>query len=199
MKKHVGIVLKQYRPDDSYLVVFDRHEGKLFCRVKYKHPIVAGAIISYFICKSGSYFSFSSMEIVDVPLCLAREQIVFLHHLLELCFYFLPQGGSSIFVFDQIILFYKDEVLLVTPLHKKIFLFKLFVSFGFYVEHAPLSVQLFYRLSSESIDSIVSSSLHLEIERLIDQWLCSCIGAHPKIKDFKTVRFLKQLGCYEKI
>lgn len=198
MKKHVGVILKKHFSDRPRFVVFDRYEGKLTCTIKNHQALVLGAVVSYFIDPYKQRPALISVHVLDVPLALAREHIVLLHHLLELCFYFLPPRGKSSAVFDLLIFFYKHADQLSSRLHKKIFLFKLFVSFGFYVEHAPLSVQLFHRLSSESIDSLVDSFLHLEIERCIDQWLCCCLAAHPRAKDFKTVRFLKQIGCYGK-
>jgi len=198
MTKHVGIVLKRYCFDRPRFVVFDRHEGKITCTVAKKQMVIPGSIVSYFIVSRGARCRLSSLEILDVPLSLARSHIIFLHHLLELCFYFLPVASQAFEVFDLFIFFYKNADTFITPLHKKIFLFKLFVSFGFYGGHAPLSVDLFGRLNSESIDSIVDSLIHLEIERSIDQWLYCCMQAHPQSKDFKTVRFLKRIGCYEK-
>ena len=196
MNRHIGIILKRYH--SCRLVLLDSVEGKITCATPKHQTFVVGSIISFFVISRKSYFSISEIQILDVPLQLARKHIVFLHHLLELCFYFLPLRNPAKKVFDLLMFFYKHADSFCTPLHKKIFLFKLFVSFGFYGGHAPLSVDLFHRLSSESIDSLVSSFIHLKLERSIDQWLLDCMQAHPLAKDFKTVRFLKQIGCYEK-
>ena len=191
MKKHIGFVLKNYQYSIPTFSVFDRRDGKFSCVIKNGTGISPGTLISYFVIKKTPRYRITGVEVQDVPLVLARENIVLLHHLLELCFYFLAPRARARKTFDLLLFFYNHADSLTTPLHKKLFLFKLVVSFGFYAGHAPLSVHLFHRLSSESIDSIVSSSLQLKVEKDIDLWIASCIAMHPQAKDFKTVRFLK--------
>ncbi len=170
----------------------DRHEGKITSIFR-DVELVHGALISFYIYKRRSTVCLGKkVQVLDVPFELAKKDILFLHHVFELCSYFLFFGDKSIHVFDLLMMLYCPN-LFVQPLHKKIFLFKLVEAFGYYTDSAPLSLGMFYRLSSESIDSLVNSNLHLEIERNIDEWLSSCIKTHPCFLDFKTVHFLKKI------
>ena len=191
-------MLKRLPSQPDSFSVFDRHSGKIVCVVK-DFDLAAGSLISYFVPSRGARRFVKNVKILDVPLSVARSDIFLLHHVLELCHYFLPACNISTETFDLVMHLYTSAKKLTTLLTKKIFLFKLLVSFGFYSDHAPFSLTTFSRISSESIDSLVSSSLHLEIERNIDKWLLLCVGAHPQFANFKTVQFLKKIGCYETI
>jgi len=153
-------------------------------------PLLQGALIRYMLAKRGNAYKITHIHLLEVPFALAKSDILFVHHLLELCFFFLPVGGEAFDVFSLLMILYEPADKLINSLGKKIFIFKLLVAFGYYTSHVPLSVSSFYRLVSESIDSIVNSPLRLEIERNMDAWLFSSVGAHPRFKDFKTIHFL---------
>jgi len=160
--------------------------------------VFTGALISYFVTRDFPIFFITGVHVLDAPFSVARKDIFFLHHVLELCCYFLPDRAVDLKTFDLVKCVYTDPQLFSSTLRKKLFLFKLLVSFCFYEGHAPLSINMFHYLASESIDSIEQSFLHLEVEKNIDRWLFSCVKAHPKFEEFKTVRFLKNIGCHDK-
>ncbi|MCK5632730.1 hypothetical protein KAH94_03210 [bacterium] len=192
MKKHSGIVLrKKYKGQHKY-VVFDRDEGKIICS-SYDCDLILGSLICYHLEKKRVMFVLQDIQLIDVLFDIARTDILFLHHILELCYYFLPHQALCIQTFDFLLQLFTVTDCVTTGARKKIFLFKLLVSFGFYCEYAPLSNFVFNYLSSESIDRLADSYLHLELERDLDTWLYSCVGAHPYFKDFKTVHFLKTI------
>ena len=191
MKKRVGIVLKNHQSHQQKFSVLDQYDGKITCMLRH-NGIVQGGLISYFMSTQRGMHTVTGIEILAVPFSLARYDILFLHHVLELCYYFLPAQSEALVTFNLLIFLYKTADTLITPLHKKIFLFKLHISFGFYTDYAPLSMTSFNRLYSESIDSIVKVPLRLEVERKVDIWLSSCVRAHPYFRNFKTVHFLKK-------
>ena len=189
-KNHIGIVLRRHPFTQDRFWVFDRHDGKIQCVIREFEPVI-GTLISFVVSRQTASVTFiREVKVVDIPLDVSRHDILLLHHVLEVCYYFLPVRSAAFKTFGLVTLLYASSGWPTSPLRKKIFLFKLLVSFGYYSSHAPLSASTFYRLSSESIDSIVQASLHLEIERSVDEWLCSCIGEHPYARDFKTVQFL---------
>ena len=188
MRKRVGIILKNYQSDQQRFSVLDRNDGKITCML-YNSSIVKGGLISYFTSTDTGTRIVTGVEVLDIPFTLARHDILLLHHVLELCYYFLPIQSEAEATFDLLMFLYRAADKLTTPLRKKIFLCKLHVSFGCYTDYAPLSMMFFSRLHSESIDSIVQVSLRLEIERKVDAWLYSCLREHPCFRNFKTVHF----------
>jgi len=185
----IGIVLKS---DSEIVFLFDKYKGKICCRTQKRVP-VCGALVQYDLQKKRARFFVDRFELLDVPFELAKRDILFLHHLFEFCFYSLVYGACSKKTFSLLIQLYVDEHLFFNNFYKKIFLFKCFISLGIAHGNRPFSPKLFYWLCSESIDSIVSANLHLEIEHTVDAWLYKCVGAHPYYKDFKTIHFLKKI------
>lgn len=193
MKKHVGIVLRKYPNRDDKFSVLDRREGKLIC-ISHEMSLMQGALISYFINKGGYFHTIVGVQWLVAPFDIARQDILFFHHVLELCDYFLSIHDPSKKTFDIFMLLYSSSIdFFQNVIQKKLFLFKLLVSFGYYTEIAPLSVHTFNQLSSKSIDTLSNSFIHLEIERHIDEWICSCVSAHPFFEKFKTVHFLTKI------
>ena len=190
MKKHIGVVLRTFSSDRKKHSILDRHEGKV-TRISYDTTITQGALISYFVKVTVCSQVITGERVLDLPLELARDDILFLHHILELCNYFLREQGPVRTTFDLLMLLYTPGKLFSSVVKKKFFLFKLLLSFGCYTDYEPFSLSMFHRLRSESIDSLANSHLDLEIERDMDEWLCSCVGAHPCFRFFKTVCFLE--------
>jgi len=189
VRKTVGVVLKSLTHDRNKFSVFERHAGKVTRFFSNDTPL-QGALISYFVERTACQIS--KMHILDVPFQLAKHDIVFLHHVLEICYYFLPARAPARAPFDLLMYLYNSPRSFMCTQNKKIFLFKLLVSFGYYADCAPLSIATFNWLHSESIDSLANSPLHLEIERKMDAWLYLCVSEHPQIRNFKTVHFLKK-------
>ncbi len=190
---HRGIVLRRCSQNRDRLWIFDRDDGKVRCTVQGPVPIV-GSYIKFYVSKRGDWGAvIRAVTVLDIPFWLAHHNLHFLHHVLELCYYFLSDNNPSTQTFDFVLELYRLRNEGPQDRWMKIFLFKLLISFGSYSSHSPLSMQVFYWLSIESIDSIMNSPLHLEIERSMDDWLCSCVGAHPYFGDFKTVQFLTNL------
>lgn len=190
---HNGIVLRWCSRTSQRCWVFDREMGKTCCAVKGPMPVV-GAHIQFYVSRQGEWgVAIYGVTTLDIPLSLAATNIALLHHVLELCFYSLAPHNPVSQAYDLLMLLYGVAEGRRDTWWVKMFLFKLMISLGVYNSHAPFSMPVFYRLSIESIDSLVSSALHLEIERHVDDWLCSCVGAHPYFGDFKTVQFLTNL------
>ncbi len=195
LKKQSGIVLKNYAPQKCKLAVLDNALGKIMC-VPNRQNICAGSLISYDITHQRTIYFARDIELLYMPLDLAKEDILFLHHVLEICYYFIPVGSmpvtrttSEIFKFIQFL--YSSEYLLKHLFFKKIFLFKLLVSLGVYLPGNKFKNVYFHRLASLSIDMIVNEDIDLEVERDLDVWLSNCVSMHPCVDYFKTVHFLK--------
>lgn len=189
MEKNIGIVLKSYQPQKSKLAILDRDSGKIM-GVPNRADISSGALILYFK-RDQEHISFiHSIDIVDMPLALAHEDIVFVHHILELCYYFIPNGTHAPQVFIALLRFYEYPIVLNTSIMKKIFVVQLFFLLGVYPESQRLRSASINQLISTSIDMLASQSIDLRVEQELDEWLMHCIKTHPRAEYFKTINFL---------
>lgn len=189
MEKSIGIVLKSYQPQKSKLALLDRDAGKITA-VPNRADISSGSLITYFK-RTQDHLSFiHSIDIVDMPFALAHHDIVFVHHVLELCYYFIPQASHAPQVFVTLLRFYEIPTLLNTPVMKKIFILKLFSLLGVHPESGRLKSANMSELAATSIDFLASQSIDLRIEQELDAWLMHSIRTHPCAEYFKTINFL---------
>lgn len=189
MQKNIGIVLKNYQPQKCKLAILDRDAGKIMA-VPNRADISHGALIMYYE-REQPYLSFiNSIDIIDMPLMLSQEDITFVHHVLELCYYFIPMGSMAPQVFSSLLRLYEYPLLLVTAQLKKIYILQLFAQLGVYPEHSAVRTAHLTQLVSTSIDILATQSLDLRIEQELDAWLVHCVRTHPYAKYFKTINFL---------
>jgi hypothetical protein len=189
MEKNTGIVLKNYYPSKCKLALLDRDLGKIMA-VPHRVDISHGTLISYFSRTQESMHFIYNIDIMDMPLALAQHDIFFVHHVLELCYYFIPQGSQALHVFRTLLHFYEFPVILDTPVMKKIFIMKIFFMLGVHPEGNYLRNAQCIELLSTSIDILASRSIDLSIEQELDVWLEYCIKNHPRSEYFKTMNFL---------
>lgn len=187
MGKNSGIVLKKRI---NQLVVLDSQMGKVGF-VSTNENICVGALICYQRVPR-KHLLISDIETVIVPIGLAQDDILFLHHVLEVSFYFLSNESPAPEVFYLIQFLYTYKMRPLPLLFKKVFMAKLLLVCGEYQEDKVFHATYFQMLISESVDIIVNRGLNLEFERCLDEWLLKCISRHPKIEQFKTVYFLAE-------
>jgi hypothetical protein len=187
---HTGIVLSGNPEQSSKVSLLDsklgRLEGYLFSQRR-----LVGALLDYTIQMRNGLHWIVNYEIVDMPLSLARVDLLFLHHVLELCCHFMPNGTHDEGVFELLMILYKQDSQKYSPLYKKVFLFKILTMVGLYPEHTILRKPSVYRLINMSIDKIMTESIDLECEKDLGQWIAMCIADHPRIEHFKSIDCLK--------
>jgi hypothetical protein len=187
-----GIILKTYFPLKRKIVVLDQTAGKV-SYVPTHEDVCVGTLIEYTVDvpRTGIAFLHNAHKI-GLPLLLAQNDILFFHHVLELCYYFIPEGIPVEDVFLIVESLYVLEHSRFTTRFKKLLLMKLFVALGMYPEERAFQKPYFCRLASVSIDILVELDLDLKIERELDAWLRACITLHPHNEKFKTIRFLEE-------
>lgn len=125
----------------------------------------------------------SNIEFLLVPLLFARDNIGFLHHVLELSYYFLSPDDSAQNVYNLLVFLLHYHESIISPFEKKVFLFKFFLEIGMYPEHGMQNIQQLQRMTlREMLDTLNKFD-----EKVLEQWLIACIGAHPLRKYFKTL------------
>lgn len=190
MKQH-AIVLNVFSGDAQKVMLLDSTEGKIICYISGKILFV-GAYIEYKLIKKRRHYVAYSVEVIRMPFALIKNDILFLHHVLEICHHFIPEGIVVSEVFDFINYLYKNEVLIAQSLTKKLYMSKLFVLFGIYPEKPYITHEYWNILLHEPIERIVHTSLDTTAEQALTIWLRSCIQIHPLVHTFRTLAFLNE-------
>lgn len=189
MEKNIGIVLKTYMPSQCKISLLDKTLGKI-SGIPTRTDISNGICIAYFTQKNKSVYFIQNIEIIDMPFALAQQDILFLHHVLELCYYFVPVGSRIPRLSEALIALYTHENIFRTTRTKKVFLFQLFTIIGMYPEESAFQTPFFHKMALTSIDTLEDQALDLINEQQLDAWLLRCIAAHPCASNFKTKSFL---------
>lgn len=183
-----AIVLKSF--SQHKYAILDSTQGRLdVITIK---PVPIGALISYQIDKErGTLIYITELNIINMPLVLAREDILFLHHIFELCFFFVPLGIYMPELFELCMFWYTvDSDSCRQPSVKKFFLFKLFMMFGMYSRLPDLSKSTLHILETLPMHKLTSVHFEDYQTSILNKWLQMCVADHPAISHFKTVHFL---------
>lgn len=188
---YIGIVLNHQFPLRHTITLLDKESGRIDVVMR-NGEVSAGMLLQYdLVSRMGRSF-IEDIDILAVPTELIHTDFLFLHHVLELCFYFLPPSSCSDGIFDLLLRLYDQPMPYTALISKKFFLFKLLTIIGVYPELSPDLERLVIPLHVLSIDSAAHQSLDLECEQLLDHWLQRCVADHQKILQFKTIQFLTQ-------
>lgn len=188
MVQPTGIVLKKI---SSYKVaLLDKKRGRIDAIIV--SPICIGAWVHYTIKKEQfASFYLADLKIYDLPLAVARDDILFWHHVLELCFYFVPPGNYMPELFELCTFLYTvDTTTGWSAQSKKLYLFKLLQTIGVYPQLPQFSVEklnYFNRMPLAAIGKVVIDEQH---EKKLNEWLRICVADHPAIARFKTIHYL---------
>lgn len=191
LKEYSGIVLKQYDHSQYKFGLLDSKLGVIE-GIFLSTRVMSGALLRYDLKENNGRYFINNFEVLDVPLSLAKLDLLFVHHVLELCFYFMPTGSGNHTIFELLMLLYKSSQVVWSVQAKKIFLFKLLTTIGLYDEHPIFKKPFIIQLLHTSIDNIHTQSIDLECEKDIMNWLSICVFDHPDIKYFKTTAFLSE-------
>lgn len=189
----VGIVVKIIRGQHTVALI-DEKVGRVDAIVRV--PVCVGSLVEYTIERErGPYVYLTELKITDLPFALGRDDIHFWHHVLELCYYFVPVGTSAYPVFELLRFLYDVDVSAPWSMQsKKLYLFKLLTAIGLYSELPQLPQVTLYRLLGVPVQEMVHYVLDTDSEACIDTWLKACVAQHPAIQKFNTVYFLIKNG-----
>lgn len=208
-----GIVLKSFLPYKNKLSVLTRSMGKinLICNPeKLRSNCSSGTSIKFFC--SSSLRSFDSkavftshIERVDDNIDRLKKEIYWLHHILEICYFFVPLGVGCPDVFRLVEYCFAlcERSQAFEPnffLIKKLCLVRLFILIGFYPEQELFLGDTFNDMVAVSLDSTNTQKVRslskddtILMIRSIDAWLLACLQEHPHIMNFKTVSFFDKM------
>jgi len=193
VEDHIGFILKRYTTKNNKASMLDKQLGRIE-GIFVSDMINVGSLLQYTARSCTSGFFLTNIQIVHVPLLLARIDLLFLHHVFELCYYFAPIGSSVVGIFDLLMFLYAVEQEWENRLLKKIFLFKLLTTLGMYAECDSICKVCFHYLITTPIDKLNSELIDLNCKQKLNRWLQFCVGQHPAINKFRTVHFLNENG-----
>ena len=186
----VGIVLKRLSNSYNKVALLDKQYGRIECIVHTLDKPV-GTLLSYSLLKGQGNLFVKNLQLLYIPLSLGSSDVLFLHHILEIIYYFAPIGSCVHGIFDLLAFLYTIEHMLISMKFKKFFIFKLLMCLGVTpeFEEIPLSLN---QLQNININMFVISLMTEECEKQLDKWLWCSLWQHPYINEFKTVHFLEE-------
>ena len=174
MDKKNGIILKTLFPKKMKMIVLDQQLGKIE-GVPPSDRYTTGGLISYYAQARGQVYFLHTIELLDMPLALAKDDILFFHHVLEIVYFTTPFSSSVPEIYglvQQLISAYTGPH---TEEFKTVFLFKLLVALGMHPEESRFHDANYYLLARESIDTIMNKSIHLNIKQALHEWVRACV------------------------
>jgi len=189
-------LILQTDPSRGRATLLDQLEGKVerFIKpTKRALHMVRGALIWCLPHKKRTRTVVEVLEVIRVPFDIAILDILFLHHILEMCSLFaLPQNREQN-VFDLMQFLYDDHAKLRASSSKKFFLFRILMALGCSPDEIYFQQPDFYWLVAVPIDTLLEHKIDVTIESFIDAWLRDCIKAYPMIDSMKTSHFLRDV------
>jgi hypothetical protein len=197
--EHTGIVLKHCIKKRK-IALLDNYSGRIDALFFSVHPVSMGTVLQYKLQESGGVHQISDQELIATPIVMAQADILFLHHLLELCYYSIPAGALEVRVFEDLLLLYERFSPEWGRPEKIVLLFKVILSLGCYTEHKLLvnllSQAAVIELCAMSLDNLIdklfSKTIDLECSWAMYEWLQICMAGHPYYDQFKTAHFLQR-------
>ncbi len=189
-KSYTAIVVRQLETPHK-IALLDRVAGRVDGIVS--SPLVrVGSLIEYSVERNrGTLRYIKQYSVIDVPLSIARADILFWHHVLELCYYFVPPGSFTHQLFELLEFLYTVDIGIYWSVRaKKLYLFKLLVRIGVYARLPRLPIEQIQHLQAIPLNLIADEVIDEQCEKMLDEWLRLCVYEHPAIRKFRTVHFL---------
>lgn len=193
-----GIVLRVYAPYQQKISIFDNAHGKIYA-VAQSHSValVHGELISYRLEPWRHMYRLCDIEAIKLPAAWVYEDILFLHHVLEIASFFIPEHSCAAQLFRLCHVLYEGfhEQQIEHALLKKLFLGKFFALLGVYPDQAfENDEQLFHLFAG--LEEGISHEMYRgiqsidELHKKLERWLLGCIQTHPHANTFTTMHFL---------
>jgi len=201
-KRSTGIVLQTRFPVKRVVIVLDSALGKIEV-VPAKSTLenmVRGFLVSYQLEEWRSLWIAHATEIAAIPAEWIKQDIIFMHQLLEVCLVYSPFNQAAPLLFEILNLIYSDltiiqETCIRENWRKKILLCKLLALLGLYPDASVVSSQMkindLVGLPVETIFSLhyPTEYITLELDDDLTKWLKSALQLTQEHKQLKTFSF----------
>lgn len=206
-EKECGFILRRLGTSSTFSLL-SSCKGKITVVIKHakiSYRLYPGMLIALNTSPAMLIYEGSEIEIVAMPQMMSDQDIVWVHHLLELFYYFTPSHIPQTEGFFQLssyltLLSYSSDIKEQMPLLKKMCIIDLLQTTGFYRYHLQDAAILFKKLISvcnqsrseqelKKIGRALSLLDGCELKKL-DKYIISCLQEHPSFKFFKTIPFV---------
>lgn len=190
METSTGIILKHYAPQRQVVCVLDQSLGRIQGIVV--HNIFSvGTILSYTLTKTHHGYFMQEIDIIAMPFVGNLADMLFFHHIFELCYHVIPEGIAVDRIYNLILFLFSKAVF--SNIQKKKIICVLYALLGLYVDDESLYAHYMYRLEQVSLVDMIDEEVDVMIEKNISRWLYQCIRAHIDVRKLKTVHFLDEI------
>lgn len=190
MKMHAGIVLKHYVPQRNMCALMDSSLGRI--TVVLTHDLLsAGSILQYRLVKKRDWYYADQIELIHVPLLLARSEMLFLHYLLEMCYHFVLEGDQAVQVYNVLLFVCNLEE--ISREEKQRILCIFLALLELYPEDDRYAGAQLYALAQLPLEQVFKEKVDIKIEKNIAGWLYQSIREHVGAGQFKTIHFLDEI------
>lgn len=188
-----AIILKSFHPDRACL--FTRTRGKIFCSFKgSKIKMIPGSLLTGSLrVKGNEAFVFDSLDTVIYPDITQPDDLAWLHHLLELYYYFQPELQVSPHDYDDLILYMALSCVKNVSIDavRRLAVTHFLAKTGFYESK---SLYHYAKKFEEVIDPALAAevlSFNYETDLVaMHKLILRCLQEHPQFNRFKTIPFL---------
>lgn len=198
MKREIlsrGIVIRKHFPQKVRISVLDEKYGHLSAipaSWQWASYASVGSILSYELVEENDIFFVKQIELLSIPTYQNELLLLFTHHLLEICYFYIPICSGKTDCFD--LLYYiineLDNIAHKTSL-QRLLLAKLLFMIGQYpadVDQLTISSLLY-----KPYGDLVALALTDEHKRELEIFIYQCIKFHPYGRLLKTVNFLSRV------
>lgn len=195
MQQHTGIVLKRYTPKKQKISVLDAHLGRIEAVIRDERLLQSvwpGMELAYMPLEGSGIYFLDYTSMVAAPFASAQHDLGFLHHVLELSYYFLELNDVTpeIFALVEFVcnqsqeLVYEKKILIVAK-----FLWQLRQDIEMLQEY-----QSIHRLLALPLEGMLNERVDVQEFTHLLCWIRHAISCHPQQAYFKTIGFIKGTG-----
>jgi hypothetical protein len=191
MYENRGIVLKHYAPHKNTCIVIDESLGRITGLLIHDR-LSTGTLIQYRISQKRAWYCFDSVDMLHIPSVTASHELLFLHYVFEMCYYFLPEGVASLQIYS--LLSYIIEQHSISIEYKKKILCLLIALLELYPDNAVHASAQLYAMAQAPLNQVFKEDIDATIEKNIVGWLYQSVRSHMGIRQFKTIHFLDEIS-----
>lgn len=191
---HHGIVLRCYKFNQK-VSILDKDLGRIDGIVRKKglsRNLFTGAYISYVIDQWRNQYIIKEVELIQIPASWVKDDLLFLHHVLEICYFFSPHNSCASDVFNLFELLYQDDIVLDSVKAKKIYVCDLFKQLGIYSPNTMEYDISFIKFILSPLKKVYHINIDNKLEEKIQKWLLECMADNSYSIKLKTLSFLKK-------
>lgn len=204
-ERKIAFALKKLNHANSSVPVLTMNDGKrklIFRKISVGIRISPGMLISFAKVDQNQNWLCQDIEILACPVTNSYQDICFIHHILEICYNFIPyhKPCTEVFAFlcEMLTFMSKNESLQSFLLIHKVFVIKLLSLFGF-CSYDKISryIEVYNKLTFSFVDfthaqklEFLKNQLGCIDEKNLDLWIMEGLREHPSFCSFKTLSFL---------